>query len=277
MGSDTPVGSTRLSDPLDPDAIGEAIEQRLRSRLSSAPGTLTADVPAMLSERPPVRGQWLVIGAQTGPAERDTVDVLPAATSVELLHTQALVNARATDATECDIRDAALLTSDYLHSLAYATLGTVDGDASVLAACFDSLSSASQRLASLWTNMAETRPGDSDDPVPIDPIVMGAAGDLAGLLGDNDPDGRVALRRAGAALGITRWTEDRSPLDAESAAVVAEAVPVEWSPADVRSISEDGINALLEPLADNPATETLRSFAETLFVDTVDCQPVVHE
>ncbi|ERJ04728.1 hypothetical protein HLRTI_003321, partial [Halorhabdus tiamatea SARL4B] len=255
MGSDTPVGSTILSDPLDPDAIGEAIEARLRSRLSSAPETLTADVPVMLSGRPRVRGQWLVIGAQTGAAERDTVDVLPAATSVELLHTQALANARATDATECDIRDAALLTSDYLHSLAYATLGAVD-DVSVLEACFDSLSSASQRLASLWTNVEETRPGDSDDPVPIGPVVMGAAGDLAGLLGDNDPDGRAALRKAGAALGIVRWTADRSSLDAGSAAVIAEAVPVEWSPADVQSLGADGINALLEPLAENPATET---------------------
>lgn len=210
MGSDTPVGSTTLSAALDSDVVGEAIEERLQSRISTRPGHASKTSVQCCQHVHAFAGSGSS-SAYRPVLPRDTVDVHPAATSVELLHTQALANARATDAMECDIRDAALLTSDYLHSLAYATLGTVDGDPPMLEACFDSLSSASQRLASLWTHI-EQRTGDSDDPAPIDPIVMGAAGDLAGLLGNNDPDGRAALRKAGAALGIARWKEDRSPL-----------------------------------------------------------------
>lgn len=277
MGSDTEAGSTELSDPLDPDVIGEAIEERLRSRISSGSGTLTPDVPATLSARPRVRGQWLVLGAQTGAAERDAVDVLPAATSVELVYAHALANAEAMTSTDAVDRDDALLTSDYLHSLAYAALGDVSSESPVVAACFESFSRTSQRLASLWTRLEEAQSVDAPDLAAFEPIVMGAAGDLAGLLGGTTSKGRSALRTAGAALGIARWHRDRPRPTDEATAIVAETAPIERASIDVGRSSDGTVKALLEPVAETPAGETLRSFARTLRTGPLDRRAVTHE
>ncbi|WEL17828.1 Geranylgeranyl pyrophosphate synthase [Halorhabdus sp. SVX81] len=282
MGNNTPVGSMRSSDPLDPGVIGETVDDHLGSVLPSAPDALVDDARTLLgkmSDR--IRGQWLVVGAQTGSADIDIEDILPAATSVELVYGQAVANAQAAgfDTGALD-RDQALLTSDYLHSLAYTAMGSVKSDPSVRQACFDSLSDASQRLASLWSRLEETRAEDSSAPdsVPIDPIVMATAGDLAGLLGGSDPDSRSALREAGAALGIARWRPDgQSPAD-DQTDVVAETMPGKWSAGDVVSVGDpDRLRGLLDPLPQSSATETLRSFATSRCPNAVEHRPNIHE
>jgi len=282
MGSDTPVGADQPSDPLDLDAIEVMVDDRLRSWLQSAPDALTADARAVTSataER--IRGQWLVVGAQTGPAEIDPTAVLPAATSVELIYEQAVANAEATGfATGGLDRDHALLVSDYLHSLAYAVMGNVEAEQPVKQACFGSLSSASQRLASLWTTLQDAQTDDSVAlrSVPIDPIVLATAGELAGILGDSDPGSRSALRKTGAAIGIARWQPSERPATEARTAIVDETFSAEWSAADVLAVGEHrSLGELLDPLPDSPATETLRSFATSLLSDTVDQRPMIHE
>ena len=258
----------------------EAIDQRIRSWLDDAPTRLTEDAMEPFdSDGDRFRGQFLLMGLEATGSNRADDQSLTAAASVELLHGQAVLNARAAGLLDTGLgsmgRTRALLASDYLHSLAYAGLNRLGVEDSLGEQCFQSMSNASQNLAACWMR-ADEEPDASIEDVPIDPIVAATAGELAAILGETEADTRRALRATGTALGVARWQESADGSSDDETIPGVEWFPEAWPGGDFRAIIEDKrFEGLLSGLPDSGDLAGLADLIET--VGQVQPNRMTHE
>ncbi|MFB6200734.1 MAG: hypothetical protein ABEI98_01860 [Halorhabdus sp.] len=290
------------------DASGEPtyytlIDQAIRSWLADAPGRLAADATKPFDADPDrFRGQFLLVGlaaidndrygsgAADGPEDalRDTAgrerqplpsdgeppdEPVSAAASVEFLYGQALLNARAAGVLDARFtaldETRALLASDYLHSLAYASLARLDVSPSIGQACYESMATASRHLAACWTRLRERNDCRSIESVPIDPIVTATAGDLAGILGRADDDCRRALRTTGVVLGLARWQADNSAPEQSSDPLTAN-LPEDLRVEGCDEVRTSCLDELLAPLPESSALARLRTLADDVVTHSTD-------
>lgn len=251
--------------------VRRAIERRIQTWLAPAPSQLAADAArAIDDEADRFSGQFLVFAARALPGDCDRDHLISAAASVECLSAQMRLKAAAALGPDDETMTRGLLASDFLHSLAYAGVTEHDAptaeqsDEAVGQACYRSLATASQRLASCWLKSADAT--ESPRNAPIEPVITATAGELAGRLGRASEQHRDALRSLGLTLGFERWRRRTGQLRDEPDEIDSECPGLPQSQPDRLTSAE--ARDFLSMLPESPERSVLGRFVDAVFNPT---------